>query len=306
MTTTAVAAPAARRGWHRRRYLWGYLFISPWLIGFVVFTAGPFLASLLLSLTNWEIVGTPSWVGLSNYERIFTRDARFTRTLGNTAYYVLFHVPGVNLLALACALLLNQKLRGIAVYRTLFYMPSVTSGVATAVLWIWVFNGQYGVLNSFLGVFGISGPNWLFDFNWSMNALIIMSLWGMGNAMLIYLAGLQNVPQHLYEAALVDGASYVDIYRRIVLPLSRPILVTITAFSFIAHWNDFFGPLIYLNSPKQMTLAVGLLFFKSDTDSLVHLLLAASVITLLPIVIVFLLAQRYFVSSIMMTGLKEG
>jgi ABC-type glycerol-3-phosphate transport system permease component len=129
-----------------------------------------------------------------------------------------------------------------------------------------------------------------------------------GNAFYIFLLRqfFLALPREMDEAALVDGASYVDIYRRIVLPLSRPILVTIAAFSFIAHWNDFFGPLIYLNSPKQMTLAVGLLFFKSDTDSLVHLLLAASVITLLPIVVVFLLAQRYLVSSIMMTGLKEG
>ena len=129
-----------------------------------------------------------------------------------------------------------------------------------------------------------------------------------GNAFYIFLLRqfFLALPREMDEAALVDGAGYVDIYRRIVLPLSRPILVTITAFSFIAHWNDFFGPLIYLNSPKQMTLAVGLLFFKSDTDSLVHLLLAASLITLLPIVLVFLLAQRYFVASIMMTGLKEG
>ena len=129
-----------------------------------------------------------------------------------------------------------------------------------------------------------------------------------GNAFYIFLLRqfFLALPREMDEAALVDGANYVDIYWRIVLPLARPILVTIAAFSFIAHWNDFFGPLIYLNSPKQMTLAVGLLFFKSDTDSLVHLLLAASVITLLPIVVVFLLAQRYLVSSIMMTGLKEG
>jgi multiple sugar transport system permease protein len=127
-----------------------------------------------------------------------------------------------------------------------------------------------------------------------------------GNAFYIFLLRqfFLALPREMDEAALVDGANYWDIYWRIILPLSRPILVTIAAFSFIAHWNDFFGPLIYLNSPKQMTLAVGLLFFKSDTDSLVSLLLAASVITLLPIVVIFLLAQRYFVSSIMMTGLK--
>src|SRR5512147_1434659 len=145
-----------------REDLNGYLYISPWLIGFFVFTFGPFLASLYLSFTSWDIVGPIQWTGTKNYEQMFAKDESFRKALFNTAYYVVFHVPGVAVIALALAALLNQKLRAIAVYRTVFYLPAVTSGVATAIVWMWIFNGQYGLLNVGLRVIGIEGPNWLF------------------------------------------------------------------------------------------------------------------------------------------------
>jgi ABC-type sugar transport system permease subunit len=292
ISTGAAAGRAGARGWHRRRYLWGYLFISPWLIGFVVFTAGPFLASLLLSLTSWDVVGSISWTGLSNYERIFTRDPRFSKTLGNTAYYVLFHVPGVNVLALACALLLNQKLRGIAIYRTLFYMPSVTSGVATAVLWIWIFNGQYGVVNSFLRIVGVQGPNWLFDLHWSMPALIIMSLWGMGNAMLIYLAGLQNVPQHLYEAAMVDGAGVWQRFVNVTLPLLTPTIFYNLVIGIIASFQVFTAAFVMTGGgPADSTLFYVLYLYRVAFENLRMGYAAALAWILFVIIIAFTILQ---------------
>jgi ABC-type sugar transport system permease subunit len=250
-------APAPRRRFARRwrRYLWGYAFISPWVIGFLVFTAGPFLASLALSFTNWQVLGRPALIGLRNYERILSVDERFALTLFNTAYYVLFHVPGINLVGLGCALLLNQRLRGIVLYRTAFYMPSVTSGVATAVLWLWIFNGQYGLLNEALAVVGVAGPNWLFDLHWSMPALIIMSLWNMGNVMLVYLAGLQNVPQHLHEAAMVDGASWRERFRHVTLPLLTPTIFYNVVISIIASFQVFTAAFVMTNGgPADRTL----------------------------------------------------
>jgi multiple sugar transport system permease protein len=288
----ATAPTVAGRSWHRYRYLWGYLFISPWLIGFVVFTAGPFLASFVLSLTDWAVVGDFSWVGLSNYERIVTRDARFWKTLGNTAYYVIWHVPAVNLLALGCALLLNQKLRLIALYRTLFYLPSVTSGVATAVLWIWVFNGQYGVLNSFLRLFGIAGPNWLFDLRWSMNALIIMSLWTMGGAMLIYLAGLQNVPQHLYEAAIVDGAGAGQRFWHVTLPLLTPTIFYNVVIGIIASFQVFTAAFVMTGGgPADSTLFYVLYLYRVAFENLRMGYASALAWILFVIIIVFTIVQ---------------
>lgn len=292
--SSSQAATQARpaRSWHRHRYLWGYLFISPWLVGFVIFTAGPFLASLFLSLTDWEVVGSFRWVGLSNYERIFTRDPRFAKTLFNTAYYVSLHVPGLNILALACALLLNQRLRLISIYRTLFYMPSVTSGVATAVLWIWIFNGQFGVLNSFLRLGGVQGPNWLFDLRWSMVALIIMSFWGMGTAMLIYLAGLQNVPQHLYEAAIVDGASAWQRFRHVTVPLLTPTIFYNVVIGIINSFQVFTAAFVMTGGgPADSTLFYVLYLYRVAFENLRMGYAAALAWILFVLIIAFTIVQ---------------
>jgi multiple sugar transport system permease protein len=231
MQQPASAAPAIggahtnvrRARWISRTDIIGYLFIMPWIIGFVVFTAFPFIASLILSFTNWEVVGDWKFVGLANYERMITgADQLFVRSLTNTAYYVIFHVPGVQIIALLMAMLLNQPLRGISVYRTIFYLPAVTAGVATAYLWAFIFSNNGGLLNAALGWVGIEGPNWLYSMEWSMPALIIMSLWNVGTAMLIYLAALQSVPAHLHEAAKIDGANVLHRFRHVTLPMITP------------------------------------------------------------------------------------
>lgn len=232
---------AARRRSHisRREAREGWLFAAPWIAGFLLFTAGPMLASILLSFTRWDGI-TPiaqlQWVGADNYREIFAQDERFWKSLGNTFKYVIGAVPLGTVVALSVALLLNQNVRGIPLFRTMFYLPSVVSGVATAMLWMWLFNPSFGLVNwairsvsnTLTGVTGVSirlpEPGWLTSEQWVIPAFVIMSVWGVGNAMLIYLAGLQGVPQHLYEAAEIDGASVASRFRHVTLPILSPTI----------------------------------------------------------------------------------
>jgi len=204
-----------------RRTITGWLFISPWFIGFLIFTLGPFLASLWLSFTKWELIGPAEWVGSRNFEILFLEDRRFLKTLFNSAYYTLFHVPLTMLLAFLIALLLNEQVKGRALLRTAFYLPSISAGVGTMLLWVWLLNGD-GLINYLLGLVGIQGPNWLGSTTWAMPALILMSLWGLGGTMIIYLAGLQGIPQYLYEAVAIDGGGLWAKLRHVTLPQMTP------------------------------------------------------------------------------------
>ena len=206
----------------RRDFLAGYLFLTPWLLGLIFFTAGPVVLSFYMSFTSWTLLSPPRWVGLENYSRLLANDSLFYQSLYNTLYYVMFSVPLSMAIALALALLVNQKVRGVQVFRTIFYLPSVTNMVAVSVLWLWIFNPEFGLLNSALRVFGIEGPLWLQSESWSKPSLILMSLWSVGGGMIIYLAGLQGIPQPLYEAAELDGAGPWQKFRSITLPMLTP------------------------------------------------------------------------------------
>jgi multiple sugar transport system permease protein len=208
----------------KREALAGYLFISPWIIGFVVFFLGPIIASFVLSLTRWNIVGTPEWVGLDNYRSIFTTDTSFMKSIEVTLTYSIFYLPLEVICGIGLAVLMNQKLRGIGLFRTLFYMPSVVPQVAAALVWVWMLNARYGVVNSILGAVGVDGPNWLASPNYVLPSLILIALWGIGGSAIIYLAGLQNIPEVFYEAAIVDGASTYRRFRHITLPLLSPTI----------------------------------------------------------------------------------
>ena len=208
----------------RREALSGYLFISPWLIGFSVFFLGPIIASLFLSFTRWNIVGDPIWVGLDNYQTIFTEDIRFKKAVEVTLTYSVFYLPLEVLCGIGMAVLMNQKLRGIGIFRTLFYMPSVVPQVAAALVWVWMLNRRYGVINTLLGGVGVDGPNWLGSPDYVLPSLILIALWGVGGSAIIYLAGLQNIPEVLYEAATVDGANSFQKFFRITLPLLTPTI----------------------------------------------------------------------------------
>lgn len=207
----------------QREAIRGYLFISPWIIGLILFTVGPILASLVLSFTNWDLLGTPEWVGTEQYTRLFT-DRLFWQSLKVTGTYALLTVPTGMIFSLLLALLLNQKVRGLSIFRTIYYLPAVVSGVAVSILWGWIFNPSYGILNAFLGTFGVPPQNWLNNSQWVLPSLALMSLWSVGGGMVIYLAGLQNVPKEYYEAASIDGAGSWAKFRKITLPLMTPVL----------------------------------------------------------------------------------
>ncbi len=223
----------------RREFWVAMLFISPWVIGFALFEFGPLVASLGISLFKWDLIQAPSWVGLDNYLELFTDDPLFWQSLKVTSVYSLFSVPFGLLFALLLALLLNQPLPGIAFFRTVFYLPAVVSGVAVAMLWIWVFNGEFGIVNYMLDVVGIEGPNWFFDRTWVMPAFILMSLWGVGGSMIIFLAGLQGVPQELYDAAEVDGAGRLRQFQHVTWPLLTPVIFFNLVIGIIASFQTF-------------------------------------------------------------------
>jgi multiple sugar transport system permease protein len=208
----------------RREAIEGYICIAPWIVGFVTFVAGPIIASFVLSLTAWDIVNPPRWVGLNNYARIFTDDEDFRQALKVTLTYTVFSLPLQLLLGLSLSLLLNMRLHGINVYRTLFYIPAVLPGVAVTLLWVWIFNPDFGIINYLLSLIGIQGPTWFESPRWALRGLIIMGLWNVGGGAVIYLAGLQNIPPHLYEAAELDGANAWHRFWRVTLPLLTPTL----------------------------------------------------------------------------------
>jgi multiple sugar transport system permease protein len=203
----------------------GYLWVSPWFIGFLAFTFLPFLASFALGFTDWNGVGTPKFVGLSNYVQLFTADPLFWQSLKVTLIFAALYLPLSLVLGFGLALLMNQPLPGMRFFRTLYYAPSVLSGVAVAVLWGFIFNQNFGVMNWLLHFLGIQPIPWLESSFWVLPAFVIMQLWGVGGSMLIYLAGLQGVPTELYDAALVDGASWVKRLRHITIPMTSPTIL---------------------------------------------------------------------------------
>jgi multiple sugar transport system permease protein len=202
----------------------GWLFVSPWVIGFVLLTAGPMLYSLYLSFTASSLLSPPQWIGLENYRRMFD-DPIFYRSLGNTAYYALLGVPLGMLLSLGLALLLDAPVRGQQIFRTLFFLPSVTNTVALSLLWLWLLNPEFGLLNTALQAVGIEGPLWLQSEVWAKPALVLMSLWTVGGQVIICLAALQGVPRELTEAAAIDGAGPVRRFFAVTLPMISPALL---------------------------------------------------------------------------------
>jgi len=208
----------------RREAIWAYILIGPWIVGFIVFTLGPMIASMVFSFTNYSVVHSVEFVGLKNFSEMLFGDYRFWHSLKVTLTYAVVAIPMGLVIGLLLALLLNTNVPGIAVWRTLYYTPSVVSGVAVAVLWSYIFNPRFGIMNWLLGLVKIHGPGWLSDPKWALPALIIMSLWGVGGGMIIYLAGLQGIPTALYEAAEIDGANSAQRFLNITLPLITPVL----------------------------------------------------------------------------------
>lgn len=244
-TTTQVAAKAAqvkkkkRLSLERREAAQGYVFILPWIIGFIAFTGGPLLFSLYASFTNYDFTSKMDFVGLDNYKQMFTEDPLFWVSLKNTLFYVVLMVPLTTMASVFLASLLNQKIPGMRIFRTIYYLPSVLSGVGVYMLWMQMFSPDSGLVNLVLNWFGITGPGWLFDPNWTKPAIVIMKMWSVGGGMLMYLAALQGVPEQLYEAAEIDGASVMRRFWHITMPMISPVIFFEVVTTLIAGFQIF-------------------------------------------------------------------
>lgn len=246
-----------------RRVLLGLFFVSPWLLGLIVFTLYPIVASAVLSFASYDVLTPPRWIGLDNYTNLF-QDNLFWISLGNTLFYTVLAVPLGLATGLALALLLNQRVGGIALFRTLFFIPSIVPLIASAILWLTVLAPQGGLINTVLGALALPQPGWLASESWSKPALILMGLWGSGGTMIIYLASLQGIPQHLYEAAEVDGATPWRKFWSITVPLLTPSTLLLAISGVIATFQYFTQAYVMTSGgPLNSTLFYALYLFQN-------------------------------------------
>lgn len=237
----------------RSRQLAGLLWTAPWWLGFLFFLAVPMAMSLYLSFCDYPLLQPPVFTGTQNYRQLAV-DPVFHKVLGNTFIYAAGAIPLGTLVAVLLAVLLNRRVRGQGIFRTCIFVPTVVPVVATAVLWLWALNEQYGLLNQALGVVGIHGPAWLASPGWAMSSLILVSLWGVGSPVVIYLAGLQDVPEELYEAARLDGASPVRQFWHVTLPGISPVILFNVIVAIIGTWQIFALPYVMSNpGPERGT-----------------------------------------------------
>lgn len=244
-----------------------YAFLTPWIIGFVVFGAGPLIGSILLSLTNYSLLSAPKFIGLDNYARLVS-DPLFYKTMINTIYFGLASVTLSVVFTLLIAILLNQRVRGLWFFRMIFYLPSVVAGIATALLWKNILDPDFGLINLMLGWLGIQGPGWLQSPSWAIPGLVLMSVWGAGNTIIIYLAGLQSIPPTLYEAAQIDGASWWSRFRHVTIPMISPVIFFNVITGLIGSLQAYVLILVMTSAggtsggPENSTLVIGLYIYR--------------------------------------------
>jgi multiple sugar transport system permease protein len=262
---TPIEGPARRPKvrMRTREAIEGYLFIAPAVIGFLLFTLFPLLASLGLSFTEYDLFSRPRWIGLDNYAHMI-HDEFFWRSLRVTATYAAVALPLGLTIALAIAMLLNQRIPGITIWRSVYILPSVLSGAAVAVLWRWLFNPEFGLLNVLLGYLGITGPDWLGSTSWALPSLILIGLWGVGGTMLIYLAGLQGIPPELYEAVELDGGNAWHKFRTVTLPMLSPVILFNLVVGLIGTFQYFTEPYVLTKGgPENSTLVYMLYLYRN-------------------------------------------
>jgi len=244
----------------------GWLFISPWLLGFALLVAYPFAYSFYLSFCRYDVLSPPVWVGLRNYRNLLAHDPLFWKSLYNTFYYAVFSVPLGIAAGVALALLLSADIRGLSVYRTIFYLPSIVPMVASSILWIWLLNPQMGLINTVLRLAGMEGPAWLGSTAWSKPSLILMSIWACGGSMIIYLAGIKDIPSALYEAAKVDGANVFQRTVHITLPMLTPVIffnLVMGVISAFQYFTQAYVMTFGLGLPENSTLFYSMYLFNN-------------------------------------------
>ncbi len=254
-------------GYKRREAINAYIMLAPWIIGFIAFTAGPMIASIVISFMEWSLLQAPRWIGFENYRFMF-KDNLFWVSLYNTIYYTVIGVPLRVIAALCVALAMNLKLRGISVYRTIYYIPSITPAVASSIMWLWIFNPDFGLANALLGYIGIhSRIRWIYDPALSKPSLILMSLWGIGGMMIILLAGLQGIPEQLYEAAELDGAGLWHKFWHITLPMLSPSIFFVTIMQVISSFQVFTQAYVMTRGgPANSTLFMVLYLYQNGFE----------------------------------------
>ena len=249
----------------RRALHMGLLFISPWILGFLAFRVYPFIMSLYYSMTFYPVLATPKFTGMANYVKL-ANDPRFLDSLYNSAYYAVFAVPLGAVAGIGLAMLLNMKVKGLSLFRTIYYLPSITPVVASSIVWLWMLNPKSGIVNWVLSLVGIKGPSWLGSTVWSKPALILMSLWGVGGAVVIYLAALQDVPRELLEASDLDGANKARQIWHVTLPMISPVILfnvitgLIGAFQYFAQVHIMTGG---SGSPADSTLMMSIYLWQT-------------------------------------------
>lgn len=276
--------------------VWPYLFILPWIIGFLVFTLGPLILSFVMSFFDWSITGTPKFRGLGNYIEMFTTDDQALKSLSISLKYAAIFVPLNMIIALVLAMLISQPVKGAKFFRTIFYIPAVISGVAVSIIFGWLLNGNYGVINYLLSLLGIDGPQWLVDPKWAIIAVIFASAFGVGSMMLIFYTDIKNIPIDLYEAAAIDGAGPVRQFFNITLPMITPTILFNLITSIISSFQQVTLVMLLTNGgPMKSTYFYGLMTYNNAFKF--HKLGYASANAWVMFIIILLLSALVFKSS---------
>lgn len=285
---------------HKRVRRWDkwtpYLFISPWIIGILLFTVGPLIFSLIMSFFDWPVTSSPKFIGLGNYTKMFTEDPQFYKSLLITLKFALFYVPLSLVTSLILAMLISQSVRGVKFFRTIFYLPAVVSGVAVSIIWGWIFNTKYGILNYALSLLGIEGPKWLIDPNSAIITIVIASAWGVGTMMLIFYTNIKSIPPDLYESASIDGAGPIRQFTHVTLPLITPTIFFNLITSTISALQQLTLVLLLTNGgPLKSTYFYGLFVYNNAFKH--HKLGYASANAWFMFIIILLLTALIFKSS---------
>jgi multiple sugar transport system permease protein len=290
-----VASRATKK--RSRRRLWiGLAFVSPWIIGFLVFTCYPFFATLYYSFTSYDIVSSPRWIGLANYSNLM-HDHLFWESLWNTGYYTVLEVPLSTIVAVALAMLLNMKVRGLAFYRTAFYLPTVVPIVAGSMLWLWLFNPSFGIVNDALSAVHIPGPGWMFSTLWAKPTFILLGMWAVGAPMVIYLAALQGVPAEMYEVAALEGAGPWQRTRHVTLPMISPAILFNVVLALVASLQYFTQAFVMTQGgPDDATMFYSLYLYY-QAFSYLHLGYASAMAWLLFLIVVVITILLFRSSS---------
>lgn len=280
----------------RRNRINGWLFISPWAFGFLVFILFPFIASLYYSFTNYDIISAPHLIGFQNYSKLM-HDPLFWHSLYNTLYYTVIFVPLSTVVSIGIALLLNMNIRGLTIYRTIFYLPAIVPFVASSVLWIWLFNPSFGFLDALLRTVGLPAPGWLYSAAWVKPSMILMSLWGLGQTVVIYLAGLQGVPKELYEAAIIEGANAWQRSIKITIPMISPVILFNVIMGLIGSFQFFTQAFVMTQGGPDNASMFFALYLYQQAFQFLHLGYASAMAWLLFVLILVVTLLVYRGSS---------